>query len=306
MKNFVSCHHLLLSLTILLGSVVIINAFSPAVAPIRKSSRSSSNSLVVLFSNNDNDDADNAAPDDRATDKLKREFMALASITQRGFQANPSDRQKFKNLIASLEALNPTPEPAFPYYDTKATTDDDNNNKNKNTPAAPSLAGKWTLIYTDAPDITSLETATPTAKLGRIGQECDPLTKSIKNVIEWRRPQWAAALPFSGSDGSRILQKVCTKARASPMKPLEVDLEIAGIELGVPASGGGGTGDLWQDIQNDGLAVALLQARPVRLEGPLTAYFGRQTILYLDEDFRIIRTNQGYVAANVRDEEEWF
>jgi hypothetical protein len=87
-------------------------------------------------------------------------------------------------------------------------------------------------VFTDAPEITCLDTSRnpfSTAKLGKIGQECSP--PYIENVIEWLRPDWASGLPRSGSDESRVLQKVVTLASATTEKPLIVDLKVAGLEL---------------------------------------------------------------------------
>ena len=68
----------------------------------------------------------------------------------------------------------------------------------------PSIAREWTPIYTD---ITSLDTTGnpfATAQLVRIGQEYN--LPCIKNVIEWKRPDWLPlSLPFSGGEGRRIL-----------------------------------------------------------------------------------------------------
>ena len=171
-----------------------------------------------------------------------------------------------------------------------------------------SLAGKWDLVYTDAPDITSLDQSwnpLATAKLGRIGQECNP--PYIKNVIEWKRGDIfdQLPLPFAGNKESRILQKVCTKASANPSKPMLVDLEVAGFELVAPPSTNP-TRNLQQDIEQEGLPVGLLRNNPLELRGPLTAPFGQFEVLYLDEELRIIRTNQNYLAVNKRCQEEWF
>jgi hypothetical protein len=105
-------------------------------------------------------------------------------------------------------------------------------------------------------------------------------------------------LPFAGTKASKILQKVCTKATASPDQPMLVNLELAGIDLVAPPSTGGGNGNLQQDIEQEGLPVGLLR--------PLTAPFGQFEILYLDEELRIIRTSQNYLAVNMRAKEEWF
>lgn len=162
------------------------------------------------------------------------------------------------------------------------------------------------MIYTDAPDITSLDNNGPfaTAKLGRIGQECNP--PSIKNVIEWQRPDWAANLPFSGSESSRVLQKVCCEGVANSDKT--VDLSIVGLEIN-------GRGSSEEISSSSGLMNSVLngpsaffESNPIELKGILTAPFGKFDILYLDDDMRITKTYQGYYAVNTRisKEDEWF
>jgi len=162
------------------------------------------------------------------------------------------------------------------------------------------------LIYTDAPDITSLDSGGPfsTAKLGRIGQECNP--PSIKNVIEWQRPDWAANLPFSGNESSRVLQKVCCEGVAKSDKT--VDLSIVGLEVNGRESSGenSSTGGLMDSVPNG--PSAFFESNPIELKGPLTAPFGKFDILYLDDGMRITKTYQGYYAVNTRisKEDEWF
>ena len=112
---------------------------------------------------------------------LKREFIELADRTNRGFTASAADKKKANDLVRSLKLLQTISDPARTYYDPSATSSvSSGNDGSKN-----SISGKWTLIYTDAPDITGLDTSRnpfSTAKLGRIGQECTP--PYIKNVIE--------------------------------------------------------------------------------------------------------------------------
>jgi hypothetical protein len=51
------------------------------------------------------------------------------------------------------------------------------------------------------------------------------------------------------------------------------------------------------------------QRYPIDLKGPIQTYFGKCSILYLDEELRIIQTGQNYVAVNVRQQnqdESWF
>ncbi|KAL7524679.1 hypothetical protein ACHAWF_001045, partial [Thalassiosira exigua] len=172
---------------------------------------------------------------------------------------------------------------------------------------ASSPAGKWTLVYTDAPDILVLYGGPPlAAKLGRIGQECDP--PSIKNVIEWRRPDWASNLPFrgGGSDSDRVLQKMCWEGRATPERPTEVELKLLGLELtggrGLEVGDGGGRGS---DALLGGPA-AWLERNPVELQFPLAATSGKLEIFYLDGDMRITETYQGDIAVKIREYSGWF
>jgi hypothetical protein len=232
--------------------------------------------------------------------RLKQDLLALAAQTKRGFKATSKERKQARDLIFQLGDLNPTAEPARAYY---------SNSNGNNGSTAPGLTGKWTLMYTDAPDITSLDSgANSLATLGRIGQECKPPT--IKNVIEWKRPTWAANLPFSGTDDSRVLQKVVTEATASPDKPTIVDLKLAGFEVSTTDSDNEEGGDLSipQAIQNKGLIAGLLQSRPINVQGPLKAPFGQFEVLYLDDELRIIQTGQNFLAVNLRmsSDNEWF
>ena len=164
------------------------------------------------------------------------------------------------------------------------------------------------MIYTDAPDITSLDNGGPfsTAKLGRIGQECNP--PSIKNVIEWSRPEWAKSLPFSGNESSRVLQKVCCEGVAKSDKSTTVDLSIVGLEInGRETSSEDSSNGLIDSILNG--PSAFFESNPIELKGILTAPFGKFDILYLDDDMRITKTYQGYYAVNTRiskKEDEWF
>ena len=256
--------------------------------------------------------------------QLKADILDLAQRTKRGFQATNNDRQRAKDLILQLAKYNPTSDPASPYYQDDKQQYPSSSFSTTTSTTKSTLAGKWTLVYTDAPDITGLDTSRnpfATAVLGRIGQECTP--PYIKNVIEWKRPTWTTNLPFSGrisnEDEPRILQKVVTSASANPKNPFKVDLKVAGFELMV------GNEELLQGssksefddsfasrIESLGLVPGLLSLYPIDLKGPINYLqppFGQFEILYLDNEFRIIRTYQGYYAINRRitsAEEEWF
>ena len=229
--------------------------------------------------------------------RLKDELLALASSTGRGFSASGPQRDRARKILYELGGLNPTPEPARSYYTGEAGPSSSSSGM-----VGPTGEGKWTLVYTDAPDITSLDSGPfAAAKLGRIGQECDP--PLIKNVIEWRRPDWAASLPFSGGESSRVLQKVCTEGKADPQNPKIVQLTVVGLDImGSPCGDGAPAG------MEAGPAWLLETLGPVELRGPLSGVipFGQFEIIYLDEDMRVIKTGQNYLAVNVRNDEEWF
>lgn len=255
--------------------------------------------------------------DEIEREKIKKSLLELATQTKRGFTITKDELSQATTLINRLALLSPSSQPAADYYEN--SDDDPMTNAN-------SISGKWTLVFTDAPDITSLDATTTSipflpqppsfARLGRIGQECDPSQSSIKNVIEWERPEWVDKLPGfdSSSNGNRVLQKVCCTAKASPSAPSIVELTIAGLDLVGDVSDfdsiennendpNGILGDLKKWIVN-GPAGTFAQ-NPIELRGIVTLPFGKFEILYLDQDMRIIRTGQGYFAVNVRGE-EWF
>lgn len=241
--------------------------------------------------------------------RLKSDLIQLADRTNRGFTASAGDKRRAKEILESLQRFQTVLEPAKSYYDTSATSAVSPGEIQDSSSSTSTISGKWTLIYTDAPDITGLDTSRnpfSTAKLGRIGQECEP--PYIKNVIEWLRPDWAANLPLSGKDNSRILQKVVTSGSATPAKPTFVELKVAGLELKAGECETNSNGVL-ESVQNQGLPAGFLSMNPVDLKGPLNPPFGRFEILYLDDDLRAIRTSQNFLAVNrriVNKEEEWF
>ena len=220
----------------------------------------------------------------------KEKIQALAFRTMCGFKASRTDQQRMTYLLQQLAATNPTAEPAAAYYPTDAKDDSTNPPSNE-----PSLVGRWTLIYTDAPDILSLADSDTLARVQRIGQDCDGTT--IANVIEWIPPVWAGALPVDKPQ--RVLQRVVTKALASPEAPTKVNLLLQGLEVALESP----------NDENKGNATTPWWPRqPFRVQGPLTAPFGSFEILYLDDELRVIRTNQGFYAVNKRNtpESEWF
>lgn len=224
--------------------------------------------------------ADDADSRRRRRRFLKDELSSLAEATSRGFDASRSQRRRVAELVEELSRVNPTAEPAAAYYP-------DSSPSFASSSGAPTLSGKWTLVYTDAPDITSLRppstgVVVAAAELGRIGQECDGPTGTIANVIEWTPPVWVPSF----LKGDRALQRVRCGASASPDAPDRVTLTIEGLSVEV-----------------EGGAVASLP--PLDLRGFLSLPFGEFRVLYLDDELRAVRTSQGYLAVNARTD-EWF
>ncbi|GMH61362.1 hypothetical protein TrRE_jg6868, partial [Triparma retinervis] len=76
----------------------------------------------------------------------KADLVKIGEDTKFGINANKGVRREAESIIESLV------------------------NSKERDYSLTSCVGKWTLIYTDAPDITSLDRL-PTSQLGRVGQE---------------------------------------------------------------------------------------------------------------------------------------
>ena len=279
---------------------------------------------VETFNKKTNDNDNGKGYDEEIADavkKLKSDLFDLADRSKRGFTASVTEKRMAKQIIESLQKYYAVTEPASAYYDQALPP---TNSDNKGSSKKCSITGKWTLIYTTAPDIIGLDTSKnpfSTAQLGRIGQDCtDP--PYIKNVIEWVRPDWAQRLPFSGGQGGsspRIFQKIVITGSAESNKPTFVDLKVAGIEIvaaddnrntsSSSSSSKNNTKNIVDAVQNKGLPAGILSMNPIDLKGPWNPRFGKFEILYLDDEIRIIRTGQNYLAVNrriVNIEDEWF
>jgi hypothetical protein len=266
--------------------------FWTGLEPSRKSRRIRE---LMMSSKYDNVGVEDGTTTTSAVESMKKELIKLGVKTKRGFQASNREKKRARELVFELAKFNPTEDAASPYYE----------HPNETNPPLYSVEGNWTLLFTDAPDITTLD-RNLLAELGRIGQECR--RPYIKNVIEWKRPQWAAALPFSGSEESRVIQKVITKAKSDKSRPMLVDLRLAGLEVTTPGYETIKNNDIPNSIQQNGLIAGIIQASPLSWIGPVDAPFGEFEILYLDEGMRVTKTGQNHIAVNrrIKPGEEWF
>jgi hypothetical protein len=206
--------------------------------------------------------------------EIREELIRICHETNRGFGASQKERRNVEKVIKDLVALavDADIQTALQSYN------DSSNSENS------LLRGKWTLVYTDAPDILTLDSRSPISlsEMGRIGQDCTnpPI---LQNVIEWKKPGW---IPDNDALPARVLQKVTCRGKASSQKKNKVDLNILGARLVNP--------DTDQELVS---------------ENPIGLPFGAFTLLYIDSELRITRTNQNYYAVNTRDadfETEWF
>jgi len=206
-----------------------------------------------------------------AAKELKEKIFNLASSTERGFECKSDQREEMNELINQLSLLNPTSEPAWSYYGSlsRQLHLSMNDKRDDSGTEDPSLEGKWTLVYTDVPEITSLslDPLMGLAKLGRIGQECTPFPNyTVKNVIELKRPEWAKDLPFLGTAESGILQKMTMRAKASPRNPGNLGLSYfpQGVEVSSSKSTAGNILPKFSLVTDGGL-VALNPLQPLKV-----------------------------------------
>lgn len=218
-----------------------------------------------------------AAETSESTRTQKRdELLDAVRLLDRGFTATAEDRKRITSMLLNLADLNPTANPGAAYFDPELLTTDDL------LADAELLKGRWTLVYTDAPDITSLND-NPVSEVGRIGQECDSTARTIKNIIQWRPRSWLRLGPLAEDE---VEQRVVLKAKSTPGAPKKVDLFVEGLDLSPKAL----LGQAWT-------------GEDFELRGPLSGQipFGTFNVLFLDDVLRVVRTAQGYFAVNVRD-----
>lgn len=207
---------------------------------------------------------DEGYPSDAIPEEISTEVRRMAKqglldaieFLDRGYAASEDDKKLIKEKIGALSGLGPLEEPTS------------------------ELGGEWTLMYTDAPDILNIPSG-PFASIGRIGQEIDPVARTITNVIEYVPSSLAAGIAEMASQDALVQRVITEYSIASATK---VDLRISGIGFQPRRVFGFELPDF-----------AKFQAK-----GPLSLPFGQFEILYMDDEIRIVRTYQGYYSVNRR------
>eukprot|EP00929_Paragymnodinium_shiwhaense_P113908 TRINITY_DN82212_c0_g1_i1.p1 TRINITY_DN82212_c0_g1~~TRINITY_DN82212_c0_g1_i1.p1 ORF type:complete len:274 (+),score=30.27 TRINITY_DN82212_c0_g1_i1:70-891(+) len=140
-------------------------------------------------------------------------------------------------------------------------------------PPGATLVGEWNLIWSDAPDV-----ARPSdVKVGQRIEIADDGRKTVTNVVD-------VPLPVLTNVGAVTNLNVIT--RANPVSSSRVDLRIVGID-----AARGSEWPAWLPFLN------LFSLLPKNQDG---SPFGAFDVLYLDDEFRITRTNSGYFSINQR------
>ncbi len=271
----------------LVGKMFVFNNFNSADAFVTNGSLSHRrwkphSKIIQLHSSSSSKISEEVDSNNDDNQQWKEELLHLCQRTKGGFEATSQDRRQIERLIEQQQMnkdLKLVIETAIQeYYEGKETS---------------FLRGKWDLLYTDAPDILSLQTSSflPTnplaPQLGRIGQDCTnpPI---IENVIEWKKPSTTTNLlpSFLSSLPERILQKVSCRGsydKNNSKLDNQVNLSILGARLEMPSNSS--------------------SSSPTPL---ITLPFGSFQILYIDSEIRITKTSQNYYAINRRSKDPWF
>lgn len=209
---------------------------------------------------------------------LKRELIKLAASYDRGFGASPAARDQAHALIAGLERGNTA----------TAVADTILNPQSRLTTAAPTLVGKYRMIWTTALDVLLLQ-ASPLFIAGAIYQVFEAETRVVTNIIDFI-PRAQSLLPTSLIPSSLIRASVRTRAcQPTP-------------------SAGGGAAAVNENANRVGLVFEAVSVTPIQILGvdarmlpPLafdlpklpesTASPGYFDVTYLDHELLVIRQN---------------
>ena len=191
-----------------------------------------------------------------AVAEAKDALLQAIAGTDRGFKKDKSMAASVRNAIHALSdaAKDLTPVP---------------------------LDGDWTLLWTDAPDITGLGSSLPFAPtLGRIGQEISAADGTVVNVIEWRPASLLTTLRSELSEDS-VEQRVVTGFTEATPGDVKLVLKGAGLRP--------------RRVLNRDLELG-----PYDTTGLFSLPFGEFKVLYNDGALRVVKTGQNFYSVNER------
>ena len=194
------------------------------------------------------------APD--AVAEAKDALLQAIAGTDRGFKKDKSAAASVRNAIHALsdaaKDLAPVP-----------------------------LDGDWTLLWTDAPDITGLGSSLPFAPtLGRIGQEISAADGTVVNVIEWRPASLLSTLRSELAEDA-VEQRVVTGFTEATPGDVKLVLKGAGLRP--------------RRVLNRDLELG-----PYDTTGLFSLPFGEFKVLYNDGSLRVVKTGQNFYSVNER------
>ncbi|CAI5506613.1 unnamed protein product [Closterium sp. Naga37s-1] len=207
--------------------------------------------------------------------------------TERGFRASGETRAEVAELVAQLEAANPTEAPT----------------------ESPALNGNWVLVYTFSELLPLLAAGqVPLVRVGAITQSVDVAGGAVSNSISFEGPLTSSTIRVDATaeirSGKRLQVKFEQVTFSSPQP-----LDAASPPSLAPIALFGQTLDLsplaaaLQPVQQAALEVAKLVSGAPPLALPIDGEraAGWQLITYLDDDFRIARGDAGSLFVMVRE-----
>lgn len=253
--------------------------------------------------------------EERERETLKEELFSALQTLDRGFEASASDQKNVAAIVQRLSALSPEAAPA---------------------PKLLSVDSKWRLIYSDAPDIVG-----PTAAgRGRIGQRVEATNSRIGLLSFLSHAALQCSSPtfprnhhtskpsFQTAHSPRTVLHQCFKALVTHCTHLLADMVAVNLVEALPPSplqslpfpppslqlevtlGAEAVSDT--EVRLSLLGTSAAPGSP-KLPFPTPSLglpllfplpFGSFSILYYDGDLRVIKTAQGYLGINMREQAE--
>ncbi|KAL3497890.1 hypothetical protein ACH5RR_040622 [Cinchona calisaya] len=210
---------------------------------------------------------------------LKRAFVDTVYGSDFGFRASSEVRAEALELVAQLEASNPTPAP---------------------TESPELLDGNWILVYTAFSELLPLLATSniPLVKVEKISQSIDSSSLTVENSTTITSP--VASLSFSASAAFNVRSpsRIQVEFKEGTLKPPEIkssidlpeNVDFFGLKINLSP-----VQQLLNPLQNvvAGIARAISGQPPLKLPIPGGRTKSWLLTTYLDKDLRISRGDGG-------------
>ena len=239
----------------------------------------------------DDDDARETKTEvDAEVVNLRAQLLDAFYGTNRGLNASSQTRSEVNELVARLEASNPTPSP---------------------TEALATLSGTWRLVYTSSVDLLVLLSADtlPGLSVGEMTQTIDAETASVENRVAFAAPLVETSVSSRASFEVRSPKRLQVKFNeAGVAMPTFTDPSLFALPSSVQVMGQSvDTADVASALQPlqsavssalGGLTATLNQLPGLKVPIPEDFPAGSQSWIlttYLDAEVRIARGDGGSV-----------